>query len=238
MDDPDTEGFDKGFDFSTGNGLIKADAAVGAVKFPNSFIKNLGLEPLCSDDPAVTRNWEINNPNPFDLDVSWFVVGSSQHGKLTVPPGTTGFSTNTDNFRGRALASIVILDWEDNFGFSRFDLAYSTKAKCGKDKLSAENSDKLLTGEANSFSTDVGGRLNVAEVYPNPSANTFRLYLASGQQNSYVELFSIDGKRLQTKSLAQQNGVIDIDASGYRPGLYILKVTQGGSVKTMKLIKQ
>ncbi|HMH23460.1 MAG TPA: S8 family peptidase, partial [Puia sp.] len=238
MDDPDTQGFDKGFDFATGNGLIRADAAVGEVKFPNSFIKNLSLKPVCSDNPSVTRNWEIDNPNPFDMEVSWFAVGSTQHDKLTVPPGATTFSTNTDYFRRAPIGSILILDWDDNYGFSRFDLASSTNAKCGKGKLSTDDGDKSFNGEGLTFSATTG-KPNVAEVYPNPSTNAFRLYMSlDGQQKANIELFSIDGKRLQAKTVAQSNGVIDIDASGYRPGLYILKVTQGGFVKTMKVIKQ
>jgi hypothetical protein len=46
MDDPLTPAFDKGFDFASGYGLVLADKAVGAVKFPKSYIKDLKLESI------------------------------------------------------------------------------------------------------------------------------------------------------------------------------------------------
>ena len=39
-------------------------------------------------------------------------------------------------------------------------------AVCGKDEVSEINSDKLISGEANVVAA---GKLNIAEVYPNPS---------------------------------------------------------------------
>jgi subtilisin family serine protease len=235
MDNPYTTGFDKGFDYATGYGLIKADEAVGEVKFPNSYIKNLSLKPLCSANPGTTRNWEIVNPNPFDVPVTWVVVGSSQHASIVAPPGTTDFSTDALYFHNTPLPVIALISWDDNFGFPRLDLAYSSKAVCGKDMVSASNSDQLVSGSATSLSN---GKPVIAEVYPNPSAGIFRLYLSlPGQQDVTLQLYSADGKQVQVQRVAQSSGVIDINASGYRPGIYFLKVTQGGTVKTIKLIK-
>ena len=237
MDNPYTPGFDVGFDFATGYGFIKADEAVGEVKFPNVYVKNLQLKALCSDNPNTTRNWEVINPNPFPVETDWLVVGTSQHGQFTVQPGDTTFSTTTLYYRNVPLPNIAVIDWQDNFGFSRVDVAYSSKAVCGKDEVSEINSDKLISGEANIVAA---GKLNIAEVYPNPSSNTFRLYLSlAGQQSAGLELFSADGKRLQVLTEIQPNGVVEIDASGYRPGVYVLKIVQGGGFsKTIKLIKQ
>jgi hypothetical protein len=132
---------------------------------------------------------------------------------------------------------IGILDWEDNFGFPHIDLAYSTKAVCGKDAVSAINSDQLMKDAGATIGS--GKAINIAEVYPNPSANVFRLYLSLAEQaGTNIELFSADGKRVQTRRIEQSTGVIDIDASGYKPGVYLLKLTQGGFTKTIKLIKQ
>src|SRR6202000_2712937 len=95
MDDPLTPQFDKGFDVASGYGLIEADKAVGAVKFPALFIKNLKLEAACSDNPASIRNWTIVNPNPFEVDVHWFLTGTNQKGEILAAPGNTAFSTTT-----------------------------------------------------------------------------------------------------------------------------------------------
>jgi hypothetical protein len=235
MDNPYTTGFDKGFDFATGTGLIKAVDAVGEVKFPNSYIKNLELKPLCSADPNATRNWEIVNPNPFEVSVTWVVVGSSQHGSILVAPGDTVFSTTPLVFHSRPLPEVTVISWEDNFGFPRLDLAFSSSAVCGKDVVSAANSDRLISASAESLST---GKPVIAEVYPNPSSGMFRLYLSlPEQQDVTLQLYSADGRQLQVQRVGQSSGVVDINATGYRAGIYFLKVIQGGTVRTVKLVK-
>ena len=238
MDDPYTDGFDKGFDFMTGAGFIAADKSVGDVKFPNLFVKDLSIVPLCSGDPAHTRNWEIDNPNPFEVQVDWIIAGSNQHGSILAQTGKTTFSTDALSFHNTPLPSIAIIDWEDNFGFSRLDLAYGSGARCGKDAVSSATSDKLISGQAATLATATGKPMNIAEVYPNPSSNTFRLYLSlAGQQQTRLGLYSADGRQLQVRLVAQPSGVVDIDAGSYKPGVYFLKVEQGGFTKTIKLFK-
>ncbi|HMI61283.1 MAG TPA: T9SS type A sorting domain-containing protein [Puia sp.] len=235
MDNPYTTGFDKGFDYATGYGLIKATGAVGEVKFPNSYVKNLQLTPLCSADPKLTRNWKISNPNPFDVPVTWLVSGTNERGSLVVPPGDTTFSTKPLYLHGFPLPEIAIIDWEDNFLFPHLDLAYSTSAVCGKDKVSAANSDQSLNGVAKTLQN---GKPALTEVYPNPSDGLFKLYLSAEQQNVTLSLYSADGKQLMTRRAPGAMGVIDIDATSYRPGVYFLKVIQGNDVKTIKLIRK
>lgn len=235
MDNPYTPGFDKGFDFATGYGLIKATGAVGEVKFPNSYIKNLELTPLCSANPKLTRNWQISNPNPFDVPVTWQVVGTNQRGTLVVPPGDTTFSSTPLYLYGYPFPEIAIIDWEDNFLFPHLDLAYSSSAVCGKDKVSAANSDQSLNGVGKTLQN---GKPALTEVYPNPSDGLFKLYLSSEQQDVTLSLYSADGKQLMTRRAPGAMGVIDIDATNYRPGVYFLKVIQGNDVKTIKLIRK
>ncbi|MEO6722742.1 MAG: T9SS type A sorting domain-containing protein [Ferruginibacter sp.] len=233
MDDPYTSGFDAGFDYATGYGFINAEKAVKEVKFPNLYINDLKLDPLCSNDPLVVRNWKINNPNPFAVDVSWFLQGSHQNGSLTVQPGVTTFSTNTIG-----LPNILVISWKDNFGFPRFDLAFSTKAKCGLNKPDDNNSDRPVMARAGTAAADAANII-LADVYPNPSTSSFRLYLSlSKQQATNIELYSIDGRKLQSKTYYQAKGVIDIDASNYRPGVYLVNVKQGNFIKTIKVVKQ
>ena len=239
MDNPYTPGFDKGFDFATGFGLIKATDAVGEVKFPNNFVQPLKIQPLCSVDPAKTRNWQITNPNPFEVPVTWFIVGSNQHGNLTVQPGVTNFPTPTLTVHNSPIPMIAVISWQDNFDLPRLDLAYSSKAVCGQDAVSAANSDQLdaSTASAKSFTPDA--KPSLAEVYPNPSTGIFRLYLSLDKpQDIVLNLLSADGRQLQTQRVSAAMGVIDIDASAYRPGVYFLKVIQGSEVKTIKLVKK
>ena len=140
MDDPLTRGFDKGFDVASGYGFIEADKAVGAVKFPALYIKNLNLTAACSDDPSSVRNWKVINPNPFGVHVQWFLTGTNQQGSFIAPPGDTIFSVSSSLCNN---SNIAIINWEDNFGFTRTDAGFSSTAKCGKDAVPSTYGEAL-----------------------------------------------------------------------------------------------
>lgn len=237
MDDIYTDGFDKGFDFNTGYGFINAQKAVAKVKFPNLYIKNLKLEPLCSDAPSSVRQWKITNPNSFDVDISWFVANSSQKGTITIPPGYATFTTNTITFHNYPIPNIATITWKDNFDYTRFDVSFSTSAKCGADDIYVK-SDKSLSEKAPSKAIEEMS-VNLAEVFPNPSTKSIRLYLTlTNNQSTNIELYSIDGRKLVSKTVSQSKGVVDIDASSFAPGIYLLNVKQGSFNKTIKVVKQ
>ncbi len=235
MDNPFFPGFDKGFDFATGTGLLKADGAVGAVKFPTVYIKNVTIKAVCSDNPNYTRNWVISNPNPFEVEVHWLINGFSQQGSEIAGPGETTFTTQTVYFFNRPVPNIAIIDWNDNLGIPHFDYAGSTTARCGQDAVTAANTDKLSDMVANAESID---KANAVTVYPNPASKYFRVYLSlSSQQNTDLSLYTLDGKLL-LKKVVSSSGVVDIDASTYAPGMYILKINQKNFSKTLKLVKK
>ena len=238
MDNIYTDGFDKGFDFNTGYGFVNAENAVCKVRFPKKYIADLKLKPLCSNDPNITRNWSITNENPFAVDAEYFVEGEHQSGRITVQPGVTDFSTKTISNDGYVRPNIVVLIWKDNFEFPHFDVAFSTRAKCGKDKVCDENSDATINIVKGLQPSDVMAN-NLAEVYPNPANKSFKLYLSlSNQQMITVDVYSLDGKKLQSKTVNQSKGVVEIDASSYKPGIYFLNVRQGAFSKTIKVINQ
>ena len=234
MDDPLTPAFDKGFDFASGYGFIEADKAVGAVKFPKSYIKDLKLEASCSPDPSTIRNWTINNPNPFEVEVRWYLTGTNQQGKITAEPGQTNFSTNAVASRNYSVNPIAIIDWEDNFGFTRADAEFSTRATCGKDAVSASNGLAMET-----ITKENAKRDPVAEVYPNPTADNFKLYLSPDNSNpATVELYSQNGKLLYSNQVAQSEGIVNVPAASFSAGTYFIKLKQGNTSKTFKVVKQ
>jgi subtilisin family serine protease len=237
MDNTNTPGFDQGFDFNTGYGFIKADKAVAMVDFPNKYVKNLSLKPLCSDDPDNMRSWEINNPNPFDVEAKWSILGSNQTAKITAAPGKSWFSSKTFTLRGNPAVNLGVIEWEDNFGATKVDMTYSTQAKCNGELITSENSDVRLSNAVIPGSTSL--RPDIIEAYPNPATTQFKLYVAlANTQSINLEIFNIEGRKLYERRNAPANGIITIDASRYGSGVYILKTTQGTVVKTLKLIKQ
>ena len=233
MDDVYTPGFDKGFDFNTGYGLINAEKAVGKVRFPYLFIRDLQLVALCSNNPYSVRNWKIINPNPFAVNVDWFMENSGQRGTLLAPPGDTTFTTNAVTYHSILASNVMVISWKDYYYRSHVIAKFSVGARCGTHQIVGTNDDR-------SISSPDDNSINYADVFPNPSSNKFRLYLslADKQQLISIELFSIDGKKLQSKIVDQSNGVIDIDATGYKPGIYVLHIQQGDFVKTIKLVKE
>ena len=235
MDDPNTAVFDKGFDVASGYGLIEADKAVGAVKFPRVYIKNLKLAAACSEDPSMIRNWTVYNPNPFEVPVKWFLTGTDQKGSFVAPPGDTSFSTNTISYRNFSTPNIAIIDWEDNFGFSRVDAEFSTTAKCGKDGITSSNGPALQSYSA----PENVKKGNVAEVYPNPATDHFNLYLSlETNEPALVEVHTQDGRLLYSNQVTESNGILSIPSSEYKPGFYIVTLKQGSQLKTFKVLKQ
>ncbi|RYF94237.1 MAG: hypothetical protein EOO00_05525, partial [Chitinophagaceae bacterium] len=108
MDNPGTPVFDKGFDHKTGTGLIRADLAVADVKFPKRYVNNLSIETVCTDKPSKERKWKIINPNAFDVEVRWSLVGFGQTATLNAAPGVYQFTTTTGNFRSFSLPNLVL----------------------------------------------------------------------------------------------------------------------------------
>ena len=154
---------------------------------------------------------------------------------MTAAPGNTPFSTNNVSHGKNTTPTLGIIDWEDNFGFSRVDAEFSSNATCGKDAVTSSNGKAL---EAYAFD---GGAINknVAEIYPNPASDNFKLYLSlNPDQPVTVELSGQDGKLLFSNSVIQSNGVLNIPASAYKPGMYFVRVKQGEFNRTLKVIKQ
>ncbi|MFM9950245.1 MAG: PKD domain-containing protein [Saprospiraceae bacterium] len=62
---------------------------------PPSGLANVALTPECTFTPATTRGWKINNPYASEVKVSWYLGGSAQAGRATIPAyGSIRFTTN------------------------------------------------------------------------------------------------------------------------------------------------
>ena len=60
--------------------------------------------------------------------------------------------------------------------------------------------------------------------------------MAKARQVDY-EIYSTEGRLIDKKSTVTSS-MVDINASKYNRGIYILKVKQGNETKTYRLIKQ
>ncbi|HEY9364584.1 MAG TPA: T9SS type A sorting domain-containing protein, partial [Chitinophagaceae bacterium] len=72
----------------------------------------------------------------------------------------------------------------------------------------------------------------------NPSSNNFKLRITgSMQQKIILSVMDIYGRQVELRQVMQSNGTIQIGDS-YRPGIYLISVTQGDQTKQLKLVKQ
>src|SRR3569833_2674352 len=213
----------------------------------------LKVNPLCTGDAAHGRDWQIVNPGTTGVDVVWYLIGTDQYGKLSVAPGDTSFMTEVPYFNNMLFPSLMVIYWKNSYGWRRVGLTWGSSAICGQDQVSAANSDEriatdllkmlaayLLNNPNSGSGMGPGGAGNtgLAEVYGNPSTGVFRLYYSlDPNQQTTIGLYSTQGRPLQSRAVEQGAGYVDVDATGYQPGIYFLRVRNGGFTKTIKLIR-
>jgi len=73
-------------------------------------------------------------------------------------------------------------------------------------------------------------------LYPNPTSKILNIKSSVSSGSSSVELYSIQGKKVFTTQL--DNNQSDIDISHLTAGLYLVKVINDTSSFTTKIIKQ
>lgn len=76
----------------------------------------------CSDNPALTRNWVINNPNSVAVAVNWTLAG--QTGVLTAQPGDNPLTTQTDS------VNVLTVTWNNEQGRAVSVSANASEAAC------------------------------------------------------------------------------------------------------------
>jgi hypothetical protein len=68
--------------FADGNSELQIATQIG-----NADLRYALLNPLCTTDPATTRNWRITNPNATELTVTWQLLNSpTQFATFTMSP--------------------------------------------------------------------------------------------------------------------------------------------------------
>jgi hypothetical protein len=71
----------------------------------------------------------------------------------------------------------------------------------------------------------------LAEVYPNPAKNILNLF---NEENSEISLYSVSGNLIWHSFSVQKN--MQLDVSSFARGIYILKLRNNESVRTLKVI--
>ncbi|MTI22476.1 choice-of-anchor D domain-containing protein [Fulvivirga sp. RKSG066] len=90
------------------------------------IIEDLELASTCSDNPDEQRRWEVNNPNAFEVDAFWFVVGSAEGDSITMAPGVNYFYSPTQTDR----PNTVKVKWLDHTGATQEAVSESSGLPC------------------------------------------------------------------------------------------------------------
>ncbi len=228
MDDPFTPGFDIGYDYNTGYGLIQADKAT------EKLLKYIGIKPLsifaeCSENPGPSRNWRIHNPNPFNVNIEWELIFNPQSGSMVAESGDTYLSTVSDPY-----FNLMVISWNDQWGFLKKDAAFSPGYHCFGLKSSFADNNQVQSGH---------DLFVVTKTYPNPFKDKITLEIFTGDASDVsVNLYSIDGSLIKTEVFTDITGysIVNINAHGIPQGMYVMKVMSGDGelIETIKLFKE
>ncbi|MEO9871453.1 choice-of-anchor J domain-containing protein [Ekhidna sp.] len=76
------------------------------------IVLDMIVEAICSDNPDVERTWKVTNPNIFERDAFWFLVGTSEFDDILLEPGENFISAPTQTDRPNTL-NLRWLDEDD-----------------------------------------------------------------------------------------------------------------------------
>jgi hypothetical protein len=129
----------------------------------------------------------------------------------------------------------------DANGFVEYDVLYKVAYQLRTTGVAAvsktmNNLRDTLVLQDNSVTVDNNLDLNIPNVtlYPNPTTN--RINLEIPVANSTVEIFSVDGRKLVSKSV--EGNFVNFDVANYAAGTYRVIVTMGDKRETLVFVKQ
>jgi hypothetical protein len=216
MDDNRTAGFDRGFDFASGSGLIQADAVLDAMPAGNPV--NLrgrpgsaSVELMWTPAPGkLVNRYEIyavaSSGNPVET-----LVGTSTEPNFTV---TNLMNGTTYSFRVRGIT------------VAGRPTAYTNRVELRPSVILATEVD------AN------GSSKTLFNVYPNPSNGAFNVSFREMQAGNTIriKLSNATGQEVFVKDVNYAGGIDDIiDTAGLPSGVYILSVETEKGVHRRKI---
>ncbi len=86
-------------------------------------IKRLKLRRACSDDPDVYRSWRVHNPNAWSIEVTAWVLGTTESQTFFAPPGDSFFETEAHD-----AVNVAQMSWYDHSDTMRTAIDVSTAA--------------------------------------------------------------------------------------------------------------
>jgi hypothetical protein len=188
-------------------------------------IKGLTLRTVCSDDPASYRRWKVINNNHVPVDVSWYVNNTTQSGMHVATIGESYFVTQTVPGLNR-----TTITWLNDKLIQYSSEKTSSWRACASDSTAryADLEEDIAEDES----------LFTVEAYPNEVSDKVKVRISSeANEEVIISIINMQGHHLYNNQV-KTNTDIEIDASTYSSGIYLLKVQQTTKSKTIKLLKR
>ncbi len=77
---------------------------------------------------------------------------------------------------------------------------------------------------------------DIINIYPNPVTTTLQICMDKADGKGFYILYSIAGSKLREGTI--ENGIASVNMEGYLPGIYILKISNGKTIKDYKVVKE
>lgn len=197
----------------------------------------IGTEPLIASitwtDPAGNiTNTNLNDPTPAlinDLDIR-----IEQNGTTYFP-----YKLDLSNLSGGAIKGDNNVDNVERIDVENPSGTYTVTISHKGTLVNLEQNYSLILTGGTLLGTASFSKENLS-VWPNPVNNTLNIALknTSGPSAYTMELYDLQGRSVMTKkfdAVGQQNQ--QIDTSNLQPGMYILKLTNGATSISKKIIK-
>lgn len=124
-------------------------------------VLDLSLASVCSEDPDISRRWQVSNPNDFNVEVLWEVDGTSQSAMIDAPPGDSFFDTTTDPL----VDNTTTIFWLDESNDQQSVSTASGGVACDDDNDGLPNKDEPTYGtDPNDPDSDDDGLFDGEEV--------------------------------------------------------------------------
>jgi hypothetical protein len=124
------------------------------------------------------------------------------------------------------------IEWRDDNLTRHVITTSSTNRRCNQ-----YNDNGRMDVASNEVSVETESSFTV-EAYPNPVTDRFRISVTSPlSEDVSIDILNLYGQRVYSAK-TKTNTLVEVDASAYVSGLYIIKARQLKSMQTVKIVKQ
>ncbi len=197
--------------------------------------------------PERRIRWTINSVNTIrDLDSqikigedSYYHVTATYDGKLMalyVNGVLESFRELAGNIRTTGLDLLIgqMLPGDANYNFP----GIIDEVKIFDYALTPEAAEELYNESLTTSTEQIDNQQFKIQLTPNPVYDRLTLQLNKLTDAAMISIFNVNGQQLVRRKIAQGTQTIHFDVNGWKPGVYLMKVSTDNTFQTQRFIKQ